>query len=306
MIGYDKTTADSAAAVAGKRCPACLGIGRTAANFVVDGRISLYHCVDCGLGALELDGTDHEGFDEYWTEINQRIYADPAVMKELTAKYEGYFARVKDAVPNRRFLDVGSGAGMSIGAAARLGFEATGIEPSANAVALSRRQFDVPVIQGLLQRDDELPRDYGMLALWDVIEHVVDPEDLVLACQEHLAPGGILLLETPDEGTLLRGILRGVGALNLPGINPRKSIYYRAHRYYFTRTAMARLLERCGFSRIRFFGEHTMFEKELLKKKLYGRLPAWKGVIFRLAFAVLKRLPLMANKMVVVAVKKPA
>jgi len=296
-----ETARDSVAAV--RACPACGGTTWTDAKLAVDGRFPLLHCRDCGLGALRIAEGVEGGFDEYWTPTNQRIYADAAVVEELAAKYRTYFHKVAPEVPNKRFLDVGSGAGISIGTAAALGFEPLGVEPSAHAVALSRKQYDVPVVQGLLGHDDELPRDHGMLALWDVIEHVEDPEALVRACHAHLAPGGVFLLETPDEGTLLRRIICAVGRLGPRSIDARPSIYYRAHRFYFTRAAMTRLLERCGFAQIRYFGEHTMFQKELRKKALYGQVPAWKLALLRVTFAVLKAMPMLSNKMVVVAVK---
>src|SRR5205823_1277159 len=103
---------------------------------------------------------------------------------------------LQSSVPNNRYLDVGSGAGVSIAAAAKFGFDVHGIEPSRHAVALSRSRFDLPVTQGLLGVDDELPRDYGMLSLWDVIEHVSDPVALVRTCNQHMATGGVLVLET--------------------------------------------------------------------------------------------------------------
>jgi 2-polyprenyl-3-methyl-5-hydroxy-6-metoxy-1,4-benzoquinol methylase len=287
-------------------CPACGSTGRIDAGFTVTERFPLFHCRDCGLGALDIGDEEEEGFDEYWSEVNQRIYADPVVIAELSAKYEGYFRKVEPEVPNRRFLDVGSGAGISIGTAARLGFEAIGIEPSENAVALSRRQYDLPVIQGLLQVDDALPRNYGMLALWDVIEHVIDPESLLRACHQHLAPGGVLLLETPDEGTLLRTIIRAIGRSRILGFDPRRSIYYRAHRFYFTRPAMTHLLARCGFTRVRCYAERTMYQKELRKKRLYQGFSPVKEVFLKIVFMMLKHVPFLANKMVVIAVKKPS
>jgi SAM-dependent methyltransferase len=158
----------------------------------------------------------------------------------------------------------------------------------------------------LLHEGDSLPRDFGMLALWDVIEHVSEPDVLLRACREHLAPGGVLLLETPDEGALLRSIVRAAGTLRMPGLDLRGGIYYRAHRFYFTRASMTRLLERLGFSKVRYFAEHTMFQKELLKQRFYQRPSRAKELFLRGMFATLKGLPFMANKMVAVAVKSYA
>jgi hypothetical protein len=66
---------------------------------------------------------------------------------------------------------------------------------------------------------------------------------------------------------------------------------------------MTRLLARCGFTDAQFHDEHTMFRKELLKKQLYERMPRWRLLLLDGVFRTLKALPLMANKMVVVATR---
>lgn len=286
-------------------CPACENSEIVESGFSVQGRFPLFHCRRCGLGSLRILEELESGFDEYWSEVNQNIYCETPVIEELRKKYAKYFHEVIEKVPNKRFLDVGSGAGASIGTAAAMGFEVTGLEPSSKAVALSRRICDLPVIQGLLSADDDLPRDYGALALWDVIEHVEDPESLVRACRDHLAPEGILLLETPDEGAFLRSMLRFIGRLKIPGMELRGSIYYRAHRFYFTRQAMMHILRRSGFTQIRFYSERTMYQKELRKKMLYDQLSPVKIVALKFVFAILKYFPFLSNKMVVTAVRAP-
>ena len=287
------------------RCPACQNSEIIESGFSVQGRFPLFHCRQCGLGSLGIVEELESGFDEYWSEVNQNIYCESPVVEELRKKYAKYFREVIEKVPNKRFLDVGSGAGASIGTAAAMGFKVTGLEPSSKAVALSRRLYDLPVIQGLLSADDDLPKDYGALALWDVIEHVEDPESLVRACRDHLAPEGILLLETPDEGAFLRSILRFIGRLNIPGMELRSSIYYRAHRFYFTRQAMTHILRRSGFTQIQFYAERTMYQKELRKKMLYDQLSPVKIIALKFVFAILKYFPFLSNKMVVTAVRAP-
>lgn len=252
-------------------CVACRGTRSLDGDYVVGGRFPLQRCADCGMGRLEIAESADEDFDEYWDEVAAAIYAAPAVVAELRQKYRRYFGTLARLAPNRRFLDVGSGAGISVHTAQEeFGFDARGIEPSARAVELSRARLGVEVTRGLLGVERDLPRDFGALTLWDVVEHVGNPEDLLRECHDHLAPGGVFLLETPDEDALLRRLIRGLATLGVDRLDARGSIYYRAHRFYFTRRAMRGMLERCGFRQVRFHTEHTMYEKELLYTAHYS------------------------------------
>jgi hypothetical protein len=66
------------------------------------------------------------------------------------------------------------------------------------------------------------------------------------------------------------------------------------------------LLERCGFKQVHFYSWHTMFRKELLKKRLYYKVPAWKLALWRIIFTVLRYVPFTGNKMIVIAHKVPS
>ncbi|MDH5571618.1 MAG: class I SAM-dependent methyltransferase [Gammaproteobacteria bacterium] len=240
-------------------------------------------------------------FDEYWNEINQKIYSDPKVINELELKYQFYFNKVLDA-PSKKLLDVGSGAGICVNTAMRQGFDAMGVEPSLNAAELSKKSYGIKVVNELLRTDDDLPRDYAVLTLWDVIEHVADPEELVMTCAQHLAGKGYLILETPDEGAFIRQVICIMGKY-IPFLDMRRYLYYRAHRYYFTVKAMRILLERCGFDNISFYKEHSMYQKGLLKDKLYRGRSNFTDSLYRAALWLLIKVPFFANKMVVVARK---
>jgi len=246
---------------------------------------------------------DDAPFDEYWDAANEAIYGDSRVVAELTRKFARYLPFMGELAPNRRLLDVGSGAGIFLDAARNHGFEPLGVEPSGRAVTICRRRYPgLRVTRCLLSEADDLPRGVGCITLWDVIEHVPDPEALLSACALHLGEGGLVLLETPDEGALLRKMIRGAGSLS-SRLDQRRKIYYRAHRYYFTRRAMAMLLRRTGLEPVRFFRDHTMFEKSILKLRHYQGLSGLRERLLRLAYVALAVAPGMGNKMVVIARK---
>jgi len=284
-------------------CITCGSDNTIISDYLVEQKYPLCHCQNCGLSFLELSGEDNTdvSFDDYWGEVNEVIYTHPKTVEELRKKYNNYFDQISDP-PNRKFLDVGSGAGICVNAAQSYGFDAMGVEPSERGVQLSRKNYSINVSCDLLRADDDLPRDFGVLTLWDVIEHVHDPEELVSNCALHLVGGGFLILETPDEGAFIRSVIRRLSTF-ARAFDLRGNMYYRAHRYYFTTNAMKKLLERCGFDEIQLYRERTMYEKALLKARLYGGVTGGKALMLKSIFWLLKRLPLLQNKMVVVARK---
>lgn len=271
---------------------------------MVEGVYPLRYCPSCGLRLLDVSHDKGEApFDEYWEDVNERIYSQPKVVGELNTKYTRFLAPLAATAPNPRMLDVGSGIGLCVEQANRLGFEAMGVEPSKRAVEIAAKQRDVKIECGLLSRDDDLPRDNGLITLWDVIEHVPDPEYLLMACADHLADGGVLVLETPDEGVLARKLVWALHRASFGKSRMLSRIYYGAHRQYFTRKAMRALLSRCGFTGVRFHSEYTMFGKAVEKLRLHHHVSPLKISIYRAVFATMKRLPPLANKMVVVCTK---
>lgn len=76
---------------------------------MVPGEYTLLSCRDCGLTFLELDKDPHTEFDDYWNDINERIYTEVSVVHALRKKYLKYLDLIKTRVVNTRLLDVGSG-----------------------------------------------------------------------------------------------------------------------------------------------------------------------------------------------------
>jgi SAM-dependent methyltransferase len=83
-------------------------------------------------------------------------------------------------------------------------FDAAGFEVSPEAVAFSRRTYDVRNTVGSVhQWPADLANDADVITCWDVIEHVEDPMAAIAAMAAHLRPGGWMFLSTPDAGSLV-------------------------------------------------------------------------------------------------------
>jgi SAM-dependent methyltransferase len=105
-----------------------------------------------------------------------------------------------------RILEVGCGAGHFLAAATAAGFEAWGTEISASGLArLKERGFHVlggPLVELALPADH-----FDAVVLFEVLEHVEDPECYLSESRRILRAGGLLLLTTPNFGSLSRRLL---------------------------------------------------------------------------------------------------
>jgi 2-polyprenyl-3-methyl-5-hydroxy-6-metoxy-1,4-benzoquinol methylase len=101
-----------------------------------------------------------------------------------------------------RFLDIGCGSGASVRAATDLGWEAIGIDIDPQLTREGREQLGVD-LRCVPVLDSGLPSgSFDFIKLRDVVEHFPNPCDVLGRVGELLAPGGVVLLVTPNEGGL--------------------------------------------------------------------------------------------------------
>ena len=97
-------------------------------------------------------------------------------------------------------LDVGCGAGLLAEPLARLGAEVTGIDAAPELIAVAREHA---VRQGLAidyraAPVEQIEGQFDLVTSLEVIEHVADPEAFLRALARRLAPGGLMILSTPN------------------------------------------------------------------------------------------------------------
>ena len=98
-------------------------------------------------------------------------------------------------------LDVGCGAGLLAEPLARLGAKVTAIDAAPELVAAARAHAEG---QGLAidyraAAVEELDGAYDLVTAMEVVEHVADPHAFVASLAARLAPGGLLILSTPNR-----------------------------------------------------------------------------------------------------------
>ena len=99
-----------------------------------------------------------------------------------------------------RLLDVGCSSGAFLHAAVKLGFRAEGIEPAPKAAATAQTA-GLKVHRGLLQEAGYADGQFDAITLFEVIEHLQQPQELLKECRRILRPGGILLVGTGNTAS---------------------------------------------------------------------------------------------------------
>ncbi len=100
----------------------------------------------------------------------------------------------------RSALDVGCGAGLLAEPLARLGAQVTAIDAAPELIEVARehaRRHGLAIDYRAAAVEDVEGR-FDLITSLEVIEHVTDPRTFVEALAKRLAPGGLLILSTPN------------------------------------------------------------------------------------------------------------
>ena len=159
----------------------------------------------------------------------QRIQTFSKSIRSITGRL-GYDPKGK------KLLDIGCAGGAFPVAARNAGFDAQGIEPSRWLSDYGRRTYNIEIRQGILERGTFPVNSFDVISLWDVIEHVPEPHEILTTIHGLLRPQGYLWVNYPDIGSVVAKLLGW-----------KWPFWLSVHLHYYVRATMRRQLERAGF-----------------------------------------------------------
>ena len=161
----------------------------------------LARCLDCGL--VSVDPLPSAGaalglYDAsyFHGEAGYRDYAGEELV--FRAEFRRRLVRMRAAGASGRLLDVGAATGAFLTEARGAGFDVAGIEPSPVGEAARARGFDV--FHGPIEAATFAPASFDVATIFDVLEHLVDPADVLGRIRGWLRPTGRLFVAVPDFG----------------------------------------------------------------------------------------------------------
>lgn len=161
--------------------------------------LTLHRCEDCSF--IFADESEISQLVELYEQLVDPSYEQGAENRILQMR--DLLRLGLEAQPQaRNLLEIGAGSGLLVAEARRMGLAASGVEPSKALVATAKQRNDVELIQGTFPHSLLEGHQFDLIYAVDVIEHVNDPVKLLSDCAKALAPGGVLLVVTPDVSSL--------------------------------------------------------------------------------------------------------
>lgn len=190
--------------------------------------------------------------DYFWQEylpslgVRERKYnlelfdARHAAMLNLIASY---------IQPPGKLLEVGAGAGFFLKAAERAGWDVAGIEISEAGVQFAQTELGLDVKQ---QTAEKITFDKGcfdVVVMFDVIEHLFDPNRALSSIRGVLRSGGLLVIITPNFNSISRLAI----GINWAVLSPAE------HLYYFSEMDLKKILEENKFKEVEVIRQYVGF-----------------------------------------------
>ncbi|MEO7274565.1 MAG: class I SAM-dependent methyltransferase [Vicinamibacterales bacterium] len=262
-------------------CPIC-GATETRTRYVKSG-YAIGACTQCGLvhanpRAPQAKILGRYSADYFWKEYlpSLGITGPDFDLARFDVRYGHLLAMLGQRARGRRLLEVGSGAGFFLKAAARAGWDVTGIELSDEAARFAVERLGLDIRRQPAEEASIAPGSFDAAVMFDTIEHLFDPRTVLQAVAQALTADGVLAVSTPNFDAASRFLLGQPWAVLSP----------LEHVYYFTEDSLKRLLLASGFRDVRFVRRHAMWGPMETMNYHYTHAPgAWQA---RLAAVLVK------------------
>jgi len=247
----------------------------------------LIECLNCGLVLpnIDLDKIDEKKIydaSDYVQDIDKEVISTFSYRKRTYAPERYSYIKEKiDDIPDRnmRLLDLGCGPGYFISYLKDKKIYYKGLELADFLVKFCKKR-KLNVEKAYLE--DERNGDYNIITLFDVLEHLRDPEETFLTLNKKLSHGGYVLAYTPNIHSIAYLLMGPLQNTLLPF----------QHYCFFNEKSLNYLAKKTGFNlySLEFYGLDVMdyfymksdSDKINYHKKLINFIPVMQALIDKL------------------------
>lgn len=225
-------------------CPSC-GSNRRKVRIERFGR-QVLQCLDCDLGYMDSfpanveDVYSQTGYLESH-EINYLQNVDYRKKRFAMERLDIIRRHLHKTPSESHLLDVGCGTGWFLEVAKDQGFKVSGLEIGKQLAEYTSKKLGAP-IHTLALTDLPATEVFDVITMFDVLEHVNDPRTVLKSLREHLNPGGIGVIFTPNLDSVGITILQDVSSLIMPA----------EHLFCFTPASLRRMINETPLDIVEF------------------------------------------------------
>jgi 2-polyprenyl-3-methyl-5-hydroxy-6-metoxy-1,4-benzoquinol methylase len=215
---------------------------------------TIVRCLECDTvyRAKVVTGLEHsklyqnEAMMETPFYLANKMAVDPKV--EPMRTFARGLRRLEEIRVPGRLLDVGCSYGAFMVLAQSAGWKTSGIELSRSVSEFAREERHLDVFTGTVEQAAYPEGYFDAVTLWDVIEHLDDPVSTMAEIHRIMAPGGILVVFTINQESLLTVIGQILYKLSLNRWKHLMELFYDIHHnFFFSPHTLTNLLKRSGF-----------------------------------------------------------
>jgi len=216
-----------------------------------EGRLSVVQCRRCGL-TYYTPQPSPEALSHYYTSTDKSSYiaSRPEWKWQMTPEWEAQIQHELASLETHwrlhhsptapiRFLELGSAYGYVLYVARQRGWDVTGIEPGTAQVEITRKVVGTPVYNCTITEAAPLlsPASYDIIYMSHVLEHTLNPLEVIQTAYQLARPGAILVIYVPNGN----------------GLQARHSFIewewsgFPDHLYFFGPNSLQMMLTQAGF-----------------------------------------------------------
>lgn len=219
-------------------------------------------CLNCNLYYVN-PKEDLKFFKEYENVIDPDYLETEKFRKLLSSNHLNIIEKFKK---EGKILDVGCFAGFFLELAKEKKWDTFGIEPSKWAKKIAEKK-GVRIIGKTLENSKLPDGEFDVITLWDVIEHLPNPNQALKKIYSILKNNGIIAIGTPNIESVTARILRS-----------RNHHLIRMHVVLYGKKSIKKLLKKNGFEIIRFASYGRTYPLIYILNRLAVSFPFLKTV----------------------------
>ncbi|KKQ96762.1 MAG: Methyltransferase type 12 [Candidatus Levybacteria bacterium GW2011_GWA1_39_11] len=275
-----------------KNCINCGGRQKKAFRYISS---TYYKCVNCGLVSTYPIPTKKQIIAHYENQFrsgnynllktNRKKYI--SVYKELADILIREAGKGKKDLKNFTILDAGCFTGDFLELFKSKGVNFFGIEIQKEAVEIARKKLKNKVVEGDILSYKFNKENYDAITMLGLIEHVTDPMKLLKKARALLKKEGILMIQTPNSGSLIAKIM----SKYWPPFSPVE------HIHIFSKDGLSETLKTLGFE-VAFKKNHW---KKLPVEYIFNNLKTFGPEFHKILSKIYPFLPETIKKMTIPA-----